>query len=179
MSTLENQVDTLQKQVRNLRRALIAVCGGAAILGLVAATVPDAVPDLVRAKKIQVVDDDGKVLVGMGENEHGGVLVVANGDQQEIVVLGAASTGGILGINNNEKVANFILEAKKDGGFLTIKNSADKASLGLGSVADGHGIILVNRPDGKPSVEILSLTDGKGGAIAIKDGAGKVVRKIP
>jgi|GEM_PF-6602602 len=94
MSTLEEEVRTLQTQVRGQRRWNIALGAlgalGALVVGggLMAATSSRSVPDVIQAKKFEVVNDEGKVLVRLGANVDGnGLVKTQNGKGQTLVVL--------------------------------------------------------------------------------------------
>ena len=173
MSTTEVRIRNLEALVRRQRRWNIALGALVVVGGLMAAKGIQEVPDVIRAKKIQVVDDDGKVLVGMGSDKHGGFLVVANGSEQEIAVLGAGSNGGNLVLTNNDKVPQVILGMTKDGGVINAMNSGGKVAAGMAAVENGLGFLTVKNSEGKGAVEIMSLPGDKGGAVRILGGNGK------
>ena len=172
MNTTEQRMQKLEKQVRRQRRWNIALGVLVVVGGMMAAKGIQEVPDVIRAKKIQVVDDDGKVLVGMAGDKHGGVLAVANGSEQEVAVLAAESNGGNLLLLNNDKVPQVILSMTKNGGGIDIMNSLGKKSAGMVAGEDGMGFISVFNSKGKGAVDMMGLTGDKG-AIRILEGNGK------
>ena len=62
MST-DTRIESLESQVRTLKRMLFGVLGVVIVGGLLAATSLQSVPDVVKAKRFEVVNDEGKVFV--------------------------------------------------------------------------------------------------------------------
>ena len=73
MQTTEDRIESLENQIRRQRR--LNICLGALVVvgGLMAATGVRSVPDVIRAKKFQVVNEEGKVLVSLENVVGGGV----------------------------------------------------------------------------------------------------------
>ena len=61
MST-DTRIESLETQVRTLKRMLFGVFGLVVVGGLLAATTLQSVPDVIQAKKFEVVNDEGKVV---------------------------------------------------------------------------------------------------------------------
>ena len=80
MSTLEQDVRTLQdqsrqqSQVRRQRRWNIALGAVVVVGGLMAATGVRSVPDVIQAKKFEVVNDEGVAVVKLHSFQGGGVI---------------------------------------------------------------------------------------------------------
>ena len=175
MTTTEERMEILEKQVRRQRRWNIGLGVLVVAGGLMAAKGVQEVPDVIRAKKIEVVNDDGKIRVGMGTSKRngGGAFILFNGSQQEVAVIGAGADGGFLGLSNNDEVPQTIVGVGKDGGNIALKNSDGKIATAMSVVEDGLGFLTVSNSEGKGGVQIMSLPDGKGGAIRITDANGK------
>ena len=62
MST-DTRIESLESQVRTLKRMLFGVFGLVVVGGLLAATSLQSVPDLIQAKKFEVLSDDGNAVV--------------------------------------------------------------------------------------------------------------------
>ena len=69
MST-DTRIESLETQVRTLKRMLFGVFGLVVVGGLMAATSLQGVPDVVKAKSFEVVHDAGKVVAGFGADAH-------------------------------------------------------------------------------------------------------------
>ena len=65
-----NRIESLESQVRTLKRILLGL-GLFFLATLVGCLNHQGVSNVIRAKQIQVVDDQGKVLVWMGRNVYG------------------------------------------------------------------------------------------------------------
>ena len=94
---MQNELNELRNQVRTLKRMLFGVFGVVVVGGLLAATSLQSVPDVIQAKKFQVVNDAGKVVVVMEpvlhQGTHYGFVTTANSKGQTLVQL-SATTGG-------------------------------------------------------------------------------------
>jgi len=90
--TIEDRLNRLEKQNRTLRLAVGGLVMGALALGVLGLTQGNAVPDLIQAKKIQIVDESGSRLVEFGSRRGKGLIRTFNGEGQDLVRLGY--TGG-------------------------------------------------------------------------------------
>ena len=92
MST-DTRIESLETQVRTLKRMLFGVFGLMLVGGLLAATSLQSVPDVIKAKSFQVVNDKGNVVVELKsvlhQGTHYGFVTTANSKGQTLVALGA------------------------------------------------------------------------------------------
>ncbi len=65
------RITTLETQVRTLKKLLVAAFGTAALAGLLAATSLQNIPEVVQARKFQVVNANGQVVAQMGATNSG------------------------------------------------------------------------------------------------------------
>ncbi len=56
---MQNELNELRSQVRTLKRVVYGACGPLLVGGLLAATSLQSVPDVIQAKKFEVVNDEG------------------------------------------------------------------------------------------------------------------------
>ena len=128
MSTLEQDVRTLQSQVRRQRRWNIALGALVVVGGLMAATGVRSVPDVIQAKKFEVVNDEGKVLVLMdsvfSKGERYGFVTTKNGKGQKIVAIGASADGGIVTTQNDQGVTLVRLTTDQSGNGAVLAQDA-------------------------------------------------------
>ena len=66
------RIASLETQVRILKRMLFGVFGVVVAGAALGATSLQTVPDVIQAKKFEVVNDEGKVLVALGNIKGGG-----------------------------------------------------------------------------------------------------------
>ena len=152
---MQTELNELRSQVRTLKRMLFGVFGLVVVGGLLAATSMQGVPDVVKAKKFQIVNDDGKPVVVLGADEHAGIVGVAKHDGKTVVAIGADSEGGGFGVRNNDGMTVVAVAATKDN----------------------SGFILSNN-DGKPVV-VIGVNDHDSGEIKTLDGKGKTTSTTP
>jgi hypothetical protein len=98
----EERIAVLELQYRNMRRIVLgiaavitlnfAICS-IIIVGFVVSTT--SVPDVIRAQKLEVVNAEGKAVVGLGaDREGGGLLRIFNQDGKLVAGISAGAEGG-------------------------------------------------------------------------------------
>ncbi|MCP4833438.1 MAG: hypothetical protein GY895_01620, partial [Phycisphaera sp.] len=136
MSTLEQDVRTLQSQVRRQRRWNITLGAVVVVGGLMAATGVRSVPDVIQAKRFEMVNDEGKVLVMMNsvfyQGQHYGFVTTLDGEGQALVELGAKVGGE---------------------GSVTTKDGKGQTLVVLGATEDGEGLVKTQNGKGQTLVE--------------------------
>ena len=161
MSTLEQDVRTLQSQVRRQRRWNIALGAVVVVGGLMAATGVRSVPDVIQAKKFEVVNDEGKVIVLMNsvfhQGEHYGFVTTQNGKGQALVELGATTEGE---------------------GLVTTRNGKGGTLVELGVTTGGNGLVKTQNGKGQTLVKLGATTDGEG-VVQTQNGKGRITSNLP
>ncbi len=74
--TLEKRMERLERQNRRLKRAVIGMVAAGLSLLVMGQTLPPKVHDVVRAKKFEVVRDDGRKMIEFYSGPNFGVLTV-------------------------------------------------------------------------------------------------------
>ena len=151
MSTTEDRIESLENQVCRQRRWNIALGAVVVVGGLMAATGVRSVPDVIQAKKFEVVNDEGKVIASLSANMGGGMLSVSNKDGEVVVGLGSdeVNGGGVLGINNKEGKRVAGIHADKNGGVSRVFNNNFTEVAGIRANADGDGLMMTSGSKGK------------------------------
>ena len=84
---MQNEITELRNQVRTLKRIVYGF-GCLLVAGvIVSATSLQTVPDVIQAKKFEVVNDEGKPVVNLYAYDDGGVLSIANKDGKAVAGL--------------------------------------------------------------------------------------------
>lgn len=78
---MQNEINELRNQVRTLKRMLFGVFGVVIVGGLLAGTTMQSVPDLIQAKKFEVVNDEGKTVVAFYALPDGGTDASDSADE--------------------------------------------------------------------------------------------------
>ncbi len=154
------RLDTLEASVANLRRInrslLVALCaiGTLAAAGLTTAT--SRSPEVLRAKRIQMVDDNERVRAELGIDEQGSAgLFVLDG-------------GGLIRatlVHDEVQTAMYLMD------------EAGVVRLGAAQFAHGGGGIAMHGPELKGAA-VLMLKDSIG-SLAFYDKDGQVVLRTP
>tara|TARA_A100001037_G_scaffold269491_1_gene263685 strand:+ start:511 stop:966 length:456 start_codon:yes stop_codon:yes gene_type:complete len=149
--TTEQRIEHLETKCNRLSFALTGMTLLSLAILCVAAK-PNDVKDNVQAKKLEIVDDDGKVRIRLGPADAGYGLVVYDEDGQFRATLTDAPQGAVS-------------QLRKAGG-----------SIKMMAMEGGCGITIRDQ-DGKPRV--LMLQQQEGSQIMLKDAEGKAVFSAP
>ena len=149
MSTLEENVRTLQKQVRRQRRWNIGLGLMVVVGGLMAAKGATEAPDVIQAKKFEVVNDEGKTLVRIDGRKFGGALSLYNTAGMPVATLSTSKIGGAISINDNSSKPNVLALADKSGG-------------NLGIFGNGRGLVASLGVDQTSGIGVLKTMDSEG-----------------
>ena len=102
--TIEERIERVEKQNRRLKWAMTVICvvaAGAFVLGQAA---PDAVPDVIRAKRFEVVNEKGWAVVTLRSWELGGWIDTRNQQGRPLFSVFANEVGGgMLAIFNDDR----------------------------------------------------------------------------
>ncbi|MDG2422781.1 MAG: hypothetical protein P8M22_02250 [Phycisphaerales bacterium] len=151
----DTRIESLETQVRTLKRMLFGVFGLVIVGGLLAATSLQSIPDVVQAKKFEVVNDAGKVCAELATNANGSQLKMFNKDGNLLAIFGANANGGELFLSNTD----------------------DKQVAGI--FADTHGgVMLISNKDGKRAAVVFADKNGAG-TVATSDGKGVETSRNP
>ena len=135
--------------------------------------------DKIVCRELQVVNANGKMVVGIsaGDNDGAGFIRVKDADSKAIVVIDADSAGGgAMLINNADgKTAVFMSANSTGGGGLLMYTADGKSTVGM-SAGSKSGLIWVNHADGKTAVNISTNDAGNGGQVSVlsKDTKGAI-----
>ena len=168
--THEARIESLENQIRTLKRMLIGLFGLVVFGGLLAATSLQNVPDVIQAKKFEVVSSTGKEVLSLSSDAKGGQIQVCN--QQEVVVgtLGAKASGCQLEfLNRKGKIKTVLAASKEWGGGLMFMSDC---MLQQGDLGGGMpSIAMMVDPQSGASLNMFSSTDAlSSSAIQIADG---------
>ena len=149
--TNEQRIGHLESKCKRLTLALSGMMVMAMAMLFIAAK-PNADEDTIRAKKLEIVDENGKVRIRLGSADAGYGLVVCDAQGQFRATLTDAPLGAVS-------------QLKKDGG--SIKMMAMQNGCGI-TMRDGEG---------KPRAIIFQHKEGS--QIMLKDADGKDLFSAP
>ena len=149
--TNEQRIGNLETKCKRLTLALSGMMVMALTMLFVAAK-PKANEDTIQARKLEIVDENGKVRIRLGSADAGYGLLVYDAQGQFRATLTDAPRGAVSSLS-------------KDGG-----------SIKLMAMEHGCGITMRDQ-DGKPRAIILQQKEGS--KIMLKDAEGKDVFSVP
>jgi hypothetical protein len=160
--TIEQRLEKLEKQAGQWRRMAMRLYGIALAFGAgfilmfaLAAVKPDATQDVIRAKRLEIVDDKGKTRISLVALPKYGPLLQFSDDK------GNHRAGLSLGA---------------DGPALWLEDETGRGRAGLIVDANGPGLRLFD----EKSRERAGLTaDADGADFALRDKDGKVIWQAP
>ncbi len=124
--TAQAEIDVLKAQVRSLKYMFYAMACLIVTAIAVAATSMQGVPDVIQAKKFEVVNEESKAVGRFSSGTSGGLLNIFNNNGESVAGLASGTDGGGLVIfSNNERIIAG-LAAHEDGGGLVIYNNQMK-----------------------------------------------------
>jgi hypothetical protein len=163
--SIEERVVQLEKQMQFYKRLVIVLA-----LVIVAGVTMGQTSDYedVMCRSLNVVNDQGKVLVGLFARavDGNGMLFTRSSSGETLVALGAASGGGFVSTYSPSGKPLVGLGATGSGeGALTTYSPSGKDLVYLGATVDGHGMLATYSPSGKDLVTLGATVDG--GAMVI------------
>jgi hypothetical protein len=159
---MQNEITELRNQVRTLKRIVYGF-GCLLVAGVVvSATSLQTVPDVIQAKKFEVVNDEGKIVVGLYANKDGGMLSIFNNESH----------------TNGSRKTSVKLYATEDGGHLSIRNKDGQQSLQLNATDENGGQLQVFNRDGNHGAGLFAFIDG-GGILITFDNKGEITSVNP
>lgn len=168
MNQIEQRISRLEKSLKVYR-----IFFGTAVITLIAVMLMSSgkkteVPDLIKAKAFQVVDDDGNVILLLNKEKDNGQVVTFSQSGQKLVRL-FTSEGGAGAINTFDKNGklNFkVTKITEGGGFMALYNSEEKEILEAGSIIGNAGYLQINDHNAKKIAWITEVTNG-GGSLSL------------
>ena len=125
----------------DIKSVLIGVLCTTLVFVIIGAKSQDKNLGDITVNSIEVVNNDGKVVVGLSSDEDGGTLMLYNNDGTSAAGLIAAEDGGGLGIFNNDGKLVAGLNAAENGGLLDIYNKHEKRVATLQANKNSDGLI--------------------------------------
>jgi hypothetical protein len=138
----EERINGLENQVRTLKRIVYGF-GCLLIAGvIVSATSLQTVPDVIQAKKFEVVNDEGKAVAILAGASEGGTFTILNNEGQKFASIVAKVFGGDCHFYNKDNGSAVWIGAGPMGaGILALNNRFNNPCVLMGSDIKGNGVI--------------------------------------
>jgi len=172
LAALERDLAATRRSARRYRIVSAALLLALAGLGGMAATTDAGVADVIHARRFEVLDEDGKLLLALSGATFGGQIDIWNRAEQNLLRLGGSSHGGDLALWNKSGVNVFGAYATRDGGMASVWNNDGRQVFSASSKTDGGGQIDLGNKSGQ-TVATLNTIPDVGAALAIRSDIGQ------
>ena len=173
MNTIEMRLQKLEVTNRRYKTIVIVMLGAVLVTTFMAFRSPIAVPDVLQAKKFEVVDDNGNVLVRVSQDAGNGLIKTYNKDGKKLVNITYTTKGeGFLALEdgNSQETVRLTTSSEGGGGYIGIYNSLGKRTMTLANEASG-GNLYINNSDGNNRA-VLQANSAAGGYMALFNSSG-------
>ena len=173
MNTIEMRLEKLEATNRRYKRIIVLM------LTVVFATVFMAfrnnktVPDVLQAKRFEVLDDYGNVLARVGQDEGKGLIKTFNSEGKKLVNLTYTTKGeGFIALEdgNGQETVRLSSSSEGGGGYIGIYSPSGKRTMTMCNETSG-GNIYVNNSEGNNRAA-LQANSNAGGYLALYNSSG-------
>ena len=164
---MQNEITELRNQVRTLKRIVYGF-GCLLVAGIVVgATSLQTVPNVIQAKRFEVVNDEGKVFVLIS-----GLTTQPNSIKSQ-------QSGGIISTYNSQGETLILMGMNNHGsGAIQTMNNKGHTLVSLSTTTDGKGMVLTENGKGQKLVRLGATTSGAG-AVVTENGKGTRTSSLP
>ena len=156
----EERINGLETQVRTLKKIVYGF-GCLLVAGVVvSATSLQTVPDVIQAKKFEVMNDEGKAVVELSSFNENGVINTKD------------SLGNLIFVVLSQKDPNGI-----NSGTVTTLNEKAQKLVQLGVTTGGTGSVTIENGKGQKIVQLSASDDG--GKVVTGNNKGEVTSQLP
>lgn len=139
------------------------------------------VPDLIKAKAFQVVDDNGNVLLLLNKEKGNGQIATYSPGGQKLVRL-FTSDGGAGAINTFDANGNLnfkVTRTTEGGGYMALYNSNVKEVMEVGVTKSDAGYLQINDDNANKLVWLTRTSSGGGYMSLSNNGKETMVMSTP
>ena len=159
MNSVEARLNQLETRVTRYRNFNILLC----LLLVAVVTVAQAdLTDVIRVKRLEIVNDLGETAVELTSVANDGALFVNSKKGEHRIYAGSSRNGkyGFIRLHNETGIPMLSFVAGETNGYLSVQNDKGKQVVQLTSDENGDGRIWVNSSEGKSRFFAGSSTSG-------------------
>jgi hypothetical protein len=176
LEALERELASLHRTTRRMRLSLVtAIAIGAGFALAAAAPYAAPVADVVRAKRLEIVDDRDRVIALLGAGAEGGQLDLWNAAGVNAARLAGGAAGGDLSLWNASGRSAAGLFASDGGGRVEVYDPVGAVNGRLAASRDGGVFTLLN---GQSKPGVLAAATDRGGGISACDSLGRPLAEL-
>lgn len=168
--SIEQRLARVERQNR-IFKGLFTVAG-AAVAALVFYGATEPIPEVVQARRFEIVNEAGNTVLEMNSELGSGKLTIWNKDGKVIIHAGTGITteSGELRIKNKD--GNEIIHVGADfltgNGMLTIRNKDGNETIRAGARVNGDGLLIIGDKNGNAITHVGVESNG-GGMLMLKN----------
>ena len=169
MNSLEERLNQLETRVTRYRNFNILLC----LLLVAVVTVAQAdLTDVIRAKKLEIVNDLGETVVELTSVANDGAMFIKEKKGGNRIYAGSSTNGkyGFIKLHNETGRPMLSFVAGETNGYLSVQNDKGKQVVQLTGDENGDGSIWINSSEGKSRFHAGSSTSGSLINLYDKDG---------
>ena len=163
MNTIEIRLQKLETSNRRYKSIILLMLAAFATVFMAFRNNKTA-PDLIQAKRFEVVDDFGNVLVNLSQDEGKGIIKTYNKDGKKLVnITYTTNQEGYIGLEDGKGQETMRLSSSNDGGggYIGVFNPSGKRTLTLCNDNSGGNIYVSNsNGDTRATVQCNSSAGG-------------------
>lgn len=166
--TIEDRIAKLETSNRRLRLMLLGFAlTGAVGIGL-GMTQASKVPEVIQAKRFEVVNDKGMAVVSLSTNIAGkGFVGTFNSSGDKLVTITSSPNGGVVSTYNQKGGHVTSLGACEHGGKIMTRNTEGKTVFLADADNDGHGFMQVVNSQGSLLARVGALPNRAAGSVEV------------
>ncbi|HEY6063252.1 MAG TPA: hypothetical protein VIV35_06560 [Chitinophagaceae bacterium] len=178
MNSIEMRLQKLEATNRRYKAILILMIASFATI-FMAFRSPRSVPDVIQAKKFEVVDDYGNVLVNLTQDDGKGLIKTYNKEGKKLVnITYTTNQEGYIALEDGNGQETIRLSSSNEGGggYFSIFNPSGKRTLTLCNDNSG-GNIYVSNSNGD-SRAAIQCNSSAGGFLGLYNSSGYTAVKL-
>jgi hypothetical protein len=163
MDNIEMRLQRLEKSNRRYKNILVLLTAFFAIT-IMAFKSRNAIPELLQAKRFEVLDDNGQVLVRLSQDDGKGIIKTFNQEGKKLVnITYTTHNEGFIGLEDGKGHETIRCSSSNDGGggFIGIFNPSGNRTLTFSNDLSG-GNIYVGNAEGNTRAVIQCNTSAGG-----------------
>ena len=178
METIEMRLQKLEATNRRYKRIVILMIAVFATFFMAFRKINNT-PDVLQAKRFEVVDDNGNVLVRVSQDEGKGLIKTFNSSGKKLVnITYTTKNEGFIGLEdgNDKETIRLTSSSEGGGGYIGIYNPTGNRTLTMCNEANG-GSIYVNNSSGNNRA-LLQSGSNAGGYLSLLNSSGYAAVKL-
>ncbi len=178
MNTIEMRIQKLETTNRRYRNTIILLVASFATI-FMAFKSPKTIPDVLQAKRFEVVDNNGKVLAIISQDDGKGIIKTYNKEGKKLVnITYTSNQEGYIGLEDGIGQETMRLSSSNDGGggYIGIFNPTGKRTLTICN-DDSGGNIYVGNSNGDTRA-VMQCNSSAGGFLGLYNSSGYTAVKL-